>query len=143
MSKKKEKSTPGPSHYKEDKQWKRHSSVSRLIGNYSLHEKRHSMFQQKALETFNYPSPIKYKNIKEDVYMPRAPKAKIAKDNFPRFKPTKRTLAPSPSSYQFEKSKDQTMVRNAKFSIGKGPRETYFAKEAKDSSRRSPGVGKY
>lgn len=63
MSKKKEKSNPGPCAYNQDKQWKRHSSVSRLIGNYSLNEKRHSMFQQKALETFNYPSPIKYNNV--------------------------------------------------------------------------------
>mmetsp|Transcript_13215 Transcript_13215/g.22419 ORF Transcript_13215/g.22419 Transcript_13215/m.22419 type:complete len:95 (+) Transcript_13215:1173-1457(+) len=73
--------------------------------------------------------------------MPRIFQNKISKMNFPRFQPIKRDLSPSPSSYQFEKSKDTTKQKPIKYSFKKQKRITYF--EDKATRNKVPGAGTY
>ena len=73
--------------------------------------------------------------------MKRIYEMKLTKSNFPRFKPIKRDMSPSPSSYRIEESKNHVMNKTIKYSLGKGNRETFVDFAARKN--KSPGVVRY
>jgi|TARA_B110000305_G_C19331910_1_gene584417 hypothetical protein len=59
----KEKSVPGPNHYKEDLAWRKKSKIERATGNYNYKDKRASFIDEQVNQRHINPSPDKYEKV--------------------------------------------------------------------------------
>ena len=88
------------------------------------------------------PASNKYNPIDLDKIKERTRFTKIRNANSPRFKPTIKTLEPSPTSYHtIETTRNSKFAETARTKFNKDKRVSYFETCAKKN--KSPGAGHY
>ena len=88
------------------------------------------------------PAPCTYRAIDLERYKRSSIKNTISKTSLPRFKPTEKNMAPSPSSYNTTLVDDFFQKTRVKHKFGTQQRTSFVAK-IYENKNKSPGAGQY
>lgn len=142
QAKRKETCSPGVGKYEIDRQWKNSSLIVENKTSYVKKDTKYTFPAEDIALKSIIPAPSHYKAIDLERYKPSSIKNTISKTSLPRFMPSERTMAPSPSSYNTTQVDEY--FKKTKYNHKFGTQErTSFVSKILQQKNKSPGAGHY